>query len=459
MTPDETARFHADRPGYELLDYAEVALPIYKVTLRVLLLQHTPLTPMYEFVLKSIRLGIDTREEIAACLGIPAAMVEETLRALHQSEELEMVLGSEGPERFMLTRRGEKTTTDLERVRPEQQTIRIFFDGLTREPIDASAVNLLSGRDAQDLGMREIPALPNSKISVSDIDIVAASRILSKERSGEGRRDLLSIKEVERRQRLHMPAIAMVFQEIGGGDVELLFASDGMMLDDHNRRFALAEGPKKTRLLEGFTKAQVAAQDSFSRKLRTLSRAAEPQPSTGRKRTLRAKSPVADGTVQPVSVHEHPQILWDAIKTAQDRVLIICPWITDRVVDKPALATFEKMLKRDVRLYIGYGIEEDNEGRKRRRDIPQGLLDLSKKYENFHLRDFGDTHEKVLIKDCDFEVVGSFNWLSFRGDPERKLRREHSLKVVDPAYVESQFAVFESRFRSKPRRRGQEDEE
>lgn len=459
MRPDEIARHHADRPGYELLDYAEVALPIYKVSLRVLLLQHTPLTPMYEFVLKAVRLGIDSLDEIAACLGIPAKMVDETLRGLHQSEEVEIVQGADGPDRFALTRRGQKTITSLEQVRPEQQTIRIFFDGLTREPIDASAATLLSGREAHDLGMKEIPALPNSKIEVADIDVGAASRILSRERSGEGKRDLLSIKEIERRQRLHMPAIAMVFQEIGGGDIELLFASETKMLDEHNRRFSLAEGPKKTRLLAEFSKPELTAQDSFARKLQTLSRAIEPSPAAGRKRTLRAKPPAAEGSISAVTVHEHPLMLWDAINSARERVLIICPWITHQVIDKSALGSIEKMLKRGAQLLIGYGIDDDE--RKKQQTVPEGLVKLAERYDNFQLRDFGDTHEKVLIKDDAFVIEGSFNWLSFRGDSNRKLRRERSLKVTDPAFVEKEFATFEARFRAKPKRgaRGMQDDQ
>lgn len=455
MRPDEVARYHADRPGYELLDYAEVALPVYKVSLRVMLLQHTPLTPMYEFVLKAIRIGIDTLDEIAACLGIPAEMVKATLEGLYSSEEIEIVRGEDGPERFRLTRRGEKTTSSLERVRPEQQTIKLFFDGLTREPVDASAAILLSGRDAHDLGMTEIPALPNSKIEVADIDIAAAGRILSKERTGEGRRDLLTIKEIERRQRLHTPAIAMVFQEVGGGEIELLFASETTMLDEHNRRFALAEGPRKTRLLSEFSKPAVTAQDSFSRKLQTLNRAIAPLAASGRKRTLRAKSPAAEGTISSVTVHEHPLLLWDAIANARERVLIICPWITDQVVDKPALASIEKMLKRGVRLYIGYGLDDND--RKKRKKVPEQLQQLAATFDNFHLRDFGDTHEKVLIKDDEFVAEGSFNWLSFRGDPDRTLRRERSLKVTDPAFVEKEFALFEGRFRTKTRRGAKAD--
>jgi len=132
--------------------------------------------------------------------------------------------------------------------------------------------------------------------------------------------------------------------------------------------------------------------------------------------------------------------------------MIICPWITEQVVDGPALRTIEAALKKGVRLYVGYGIDDGEQPRRGRKPIPHGITELAEKYENFHLRELGDTHEKLLIKDDEFEVVGSFNWLSFRGDPTRRLRREHSVKITDRAYVASQFAVFEARFRKKPRK-------
>jgi hypothetical protein len=51
-------------------------------------------------------------------------------------------------------------------------------------------------------------------------------------------------------------------------------------------------------------------------------------------------------------------------------------------------------------------------------------------------RDWGDTHAKVLIKDSDFSVVSSFNWLSFKGDPSRTFRDEQDLKVQDANFIE-----------------------
>lgn len=448
MTPNDVATYHADRPGFELLDYAEVSLPVYRLTMGVSVLQHTPLPPVFEFVLRAIRLGIDHRGELSECLGISTDMVEDALRGLHGSEEIAILKGVDGPERFVLTRSGQKTTSTLERVRPEQQTIPIFFDGLTREPIDPPAASLLNGRQAEDLGLQEIPALPATRIEVGDVDLALAARVLARERAGEGRRDLLSIRSIEKRTRLHMPAVALVFKEVDGEDIELLFASEKSMLDEHNRAFAMAEGPKKTRLLAEFAKADVMAGDTFSRRLASLSKAAEPPKPAARKRTLAARPIAAEGTISPIAVHEHQPLLFDAISTAADRVLIICPWITPEVVDKPALAAIRRLLAAGRHLYIGYGIDEGRPPKA----VPQELVAMAAEFERFQLRHFGDTHEKVLIKDAEYAVLGSFNWLSFRGDPSRKLRRERSWKVSDPAFVEKEFALFEARFRQKPRK-------
>lgn len=77
---------------------------------------------------------------------------------------------------------------------------------------------------------------------------------------------------------------------------------------------------------------------------------------------------------------------------------------------------------------------------------------LADEFANFELRRFGNTHEKVLVKDSEFIVLTSFNWLSFRGDPSRELRYERGIKVTDPSYVEKEYALLEARFRAKPSR-------
>ena len=443
MRLEDVIAHHADRTGYDLVSFAEVTLPVYKLQMTVSLLLHTPLSPTFEFVLRAIRLGIDDAAEIALCLGIPVPMVAEALRGLHQSEEVAILQGSEGPARFTLTRKGERTTTSLERIRPERQSLSMLFDGLTRRPIAQPVERLLSGRQAEDMGMIEIPALPASRIEIAVVEVSAAARLLAKERVREGRRDLLSIKSIDRRMRLHMPAVALVYRDAGGGEIELMFVNETAVLDEHNRAFAQADGPRKTRLLSEFGKADVLGPASFAGRLvAPVTKAAKPSSAAGKTVLgVRRRSP---GSAVSLSVRDFAPILREALAGARSRLLILSPWITSEVVDADALLAIGKLLERGVELYIGYGMDDQ----KKRKAIPPSLETLSRRHPNFTLCELGNTHEKVLIKDDDYIVSGSFNWLSFRGDPHRTLRHEHGLRIHDPEFVEKEFAKFQARLRA-----------
>ncbi len=81
------------------------------------------------------------------------------------------------------------------------------------------------------------------------------------------------------------------------------------------------------------------------------------------------------------------------------------------------------------------------------RDAEAGLARLGRKYpEAFQLKDLGNTHEKILLRDNDFVVSGSFNWLSFRGDRGRRFRYEDALQVTEPAAIEEYFMEITARF-------------
>ena len=62
----------------------------------------------------------------------------------------------------------------------------------------------------------------------------------------------------------------------------------------------------------------------------------------------------------------------------------------------------------------------------------------------------GDTHAKVLIKDTDWFVTTSFNWLSFKGDPRRTFREEWGTQVGIRSIVASYATEVLQRFQLGP---------
>ena len=154
-----------------------------------------------------------------------------------------------------------------------------------------------------------------------------------------------------------------------------------------------------------------------------------------------------------LQVYEHPDVLQDSIKEAKERLAIISPWITRTVVDDEFVAELDKCLRRGVKVFIGYGIGDKNLpfGQK---EAVESLEALVNRYpELFVLKELGDTHAKILIKDRDFYVVTSFNWLSFKGDPKKKFREEWGVYISDQVEVDDFFSTLELRFKDTKKTR------
>jgi phosphatidylserine/phosphatidylglycerophosphate/cardiolipin synthase-like enzyme len=75
---------------------------------------------------------------------------------------------------------------------------------------------------------------------------------------------------------------------------------------------------------------------------------------------------------------------------------------------------------------------------------------LEQRYANFRFKRLGNTHAKVLIKDSEFVAVTSFNWLSFRGDPDKTFRDEQGTLIQQAEHVENKFGDLVKRFDDTP---------
>jgi len=147
-----------------------------------------------------------------------------------------------------------------------------------------------------------------------------------------------------------------------------------------------------------------------------------------------------------VPVYEHPEILEQAMSAAVRRLLIVSPWIRRAVVNDAFLQGLKRACKRGVKVSIGFGLGEDPGERPQDKEARQSLEKLSEELELLNVRRLGDTHAKVLVKDSEFFVITSFNWLSFRGDPSKPFREEWGTIVCEPALVDEFYVEIIERF-------------
>lgn len=115
---------------------------------------------------------------------------------------------------------------------------------------------------------------------------------------------------------------------------------------------------------------------------------------------------------------------------AETEICIMSPWISDRIYHKYLKDSIANALNRGVKIKILYGFLENSTDRKDSYNSDY-VVELMKKDfpsaygKNLIIRQMTDlnkygTHGKLVIKDDDFYLLGSFNFLSYGG----KLGRE-----------------------------------
>lgn len=469
---------HSRRPGYILLSYREVALPFWKVPLRCRVLRRKPIPAIDEFVLRAISTGLRTDVEVASFLGLPGRVVETTMGSLVSAGHLSPTpVEADHSVGFALTLRGKTAVSQLVEELPEERTLELAFDGLTRGFAIVEESDRWRPRDLQRAGLLEIPAFPPDPPDIGPDDTSAVAATV-RDVLAQSDSELLAVLGLaDKREKFFVRAIAMVFQPDGQpGDATVAFLVDGRPSPSHDDAFAAAEGRRKLGLLTNLHESGLPAtqREVSSQLLTDLPRPEEVAnlrriTSVLRERHARIVSgATVDGDgktsdpteaedvatqleeaetvldllpVRILEVHEHPGYLRDALDQARDRLLIVSPWIRAKVVDRPFRDRLEKLLKDGVQVCIAHGIDDGTNAPDWDKRAEESLEELASTHPNFVLKRLGDTHAKILVVDDRFVIVTSFNWLSYKGDPKLPFRDERGTLVtvkseIDRIYVD-----------------------
>jgi len=491
LTPEELKRYD-NRPGFDLVSSREVGLPVYKVTLQALTQIRKPIPPIEEYVLKAMDVGLNSEADIGGFLGLEQEILKDAMINLRMSEDIDLI-APEGSSMqvWQLTEKGKRTLKDAQTIVPEERTFDLNFDGLLRKArwYGKWEKSLLKPIDLRQQEIIEIDPSPKKPPELPDIKLKDVDEIISeleKKRSREQRDlDLLALKAIERRQKFFQPALALIYKAKESDEVQVALAIDGILSPEHEQVFAGTHSLKKLRISESLKESEPGklAEKVFGSELITQDRLKEAeelqhkfdsakdeldtsqeqleeaendlekaefqQKISEREQEIESlKKQLEELTVRYLEVYDHPPRLQDAIDNSQERLMIISPWIRANVVNKKFLQAFEKMLKRGVEVFIGYGLGNDKDKKMSKADseAENKLKNLASKYDNFGLKRLGNTHAKILICDTKFAVTTSFNWLSFKGDPDRTFRDERGTLVSIPKKIDELFASYRNEF-------------
>lgn len=426
-------RYGNSRPGLQLIRVVEAALPVTQLRVDVIAQEHKALPLLDEFVIRLADLGIRKPEEMANILGLDLRLAESAIVEQLATDNLRRAPGSELL--VELTPEGRTMAVELESTRPVQRPLPVSFDRLTWSITPYRPEYFVKKQEATERGLIVLPAVRSQRISPPDITVAALNKLIAEGGERGNGLDVLAVESVSSKKHRYFPVKLLIFADGARTEVQLGVVVDGQLSDQHERALLDMGGPEALDITvtEPAERPALPADLEAVRITNTDSSSAVPSDGS-------FDSPKPAGEVRDISVHEHPDILREALTNSRRRLLIIAPWIKSQVVDTTFISSLERLLRRRVNVHIAYGIGHDDSG-----SHPQAisrLRNLSNRYsEFFTFTRLKNSHAKILISD-DIWITTSFNWLSFRGDPNRTYRMEEGVLIRIPERVEETYQKY-----------------
>lgn len=499
LQADAVARRYANRPGCRFVSFRGVGLAVFSMNVRVLSLEPRTVPPLDEFILRLMQEDITSVSELTELLGVDESLIYSRLVELRRTEVIDVAPRSTDENlTCVLTERGRQAAQNLKQSVMQEVTIpNVIFHGLLRKPVDLgehARRQYLKPREAKDIGLIQVPAIPNryphpEEIDVKQLDLVVKGLQLRKRRAAS--RDVVAVKSILKNvYTLYEPAVMLEYETLDGRhERQVAFVVEGQLMEEYDAVFAKGRGPElladlmtpKPEPIAERIKQQASPQVIKQLGLYEDAEALASQVATARQEVEDAKQQLSDAdrvdtrhrlqqrvteleaklaiaererNERKVKYLWTPEIrakLWEALRSAETRLLILSGWISSEVVNKEFIAELHDRLEGGVQIWIGYGFDKDRrQGQEQRnkpswRDAEQALVKLQSEYPTrLTVRDVGRSHEKRLICDNRFTFGGSFNLLSFSGEHRGPgtVRHEGADLIEDAAFCEELYERY-----------------
>ncbi|EST30756.1 phospholipase D-like domain-containing protein [Streptomyces niveus] len=430
-------RFGKARTGFDLVGIVDAALPVARITVEALAQDSKDIPLLEEYVLRLVDQGARTPEAIAGFLGLDVAMVNQTVAVLFGSDDLRWTASMPGTPpvpRLRLTEKGRITATKAAAIVPVRISQSLVFDQMLWRASPYSRRSTIARDVATEAGMITLPAARSGPVEDGEVTAEEITNLLQE--NGTTTREVLQVKSIAQTRSRHvLPVKLLVYADAERADIELGVVIDGELSDRHEIEligFGGAKGlginvepePERPRLEPDLEKDRIPLQEVTQKRAEQAAiqlNAPALLPSEPEAQVPQAEE------IRAIGVFEHPELLDEALTSARKRILIISPWITGAIVTTAFVGKLERRLQRGVKVDIAYGYD-DSENRTDPKAIRR-LNNLAARYpEKLHVERLKSNHAKILLFD-DAWVTTSFNWLSFKGDPDRTYRVEEGTLI------------------------------
>ncbi|MFJ6454012.1 S1 RNA-binding domain-containing protein [Paenarthrobacter sp. NPDC091669] len=432
------ARRHAHViPGHILVSAEPCVIPASVLTVDLLAERASELGVAERYTLRAIKLGLERIEEVSWFLGLDQDDTANVIGALLQREMIDYRAADTGDRRIRLLSPGLEALEGVVAEAPKVVTLPVTFDRIIRKPVAWTKRSLTrAGEIGNRKGILVLPPASGEPANVDDLSTADLTAILGGR--NQVNRILGTIGATENRK-YFKEAILLIYKGVDVDSVRLGLDIDGTWSPAHEKelehlravdRLGISvEGPRSSMDSQNRTEfPEPAGTPKMAREeVLTLQAMADAPPihaeSAVRDTGTQASQAVNSAAIRWLGTYEHPWILDEAVTKTRRRLLIISPWITSAVVTKTWIRQIEKLATKCA-VTIAWGYEDHPK-------IDDSLSELhaaARRSKQLAVVRLKNTHAKVLVGD-DFYVTTSFNWLSFRGDKDRRYRMEEGTLV------------------------------
>lgn len=470
-------------PNGKLVKSVYAAFPVYKVHLDITLLKKKDIGLVEEFILKLLDININDINEMSNILGIDNKLITDSIAVLFK-DSLVTILN----DKPKITDKGKDVLRNSKLIVPEQVSFHFLIDGFTGEALPNKASFTAKEVKSKDFHVllpdKEIPSL--NEIAFNDI-----SRLIKKHKSEfldeTFNGDLISINKIEKSYTMYKKRNLLIFlnknnnldvkvfdgfdREVEYENILLKMQEAGINQIPLDKKDIIDESEFSkalTQLIpeEVIKQAELNSAESKNTKLKeaTVTRLiseneilltnpddlpeeeiySKTQEIKALKKQLDEIQYTKENSTRFIETYEHRSILINALKKSKKMVVILSPWIRFSGFDTELQNEIINSLKRGVNVIIGYGIAEKDDSDPRAVE----KIDNMKKQrygKKLIFKKLGNTHEKVLLVDGEYVVITSFNWLSFRGNPNWGFRQESGVYTENKETINQVISSINAR--------------
>ena len=433
QTLGELAR---SRPGFETIACTPVALPFWRLRVRVEVLARRRISPLEEFILRAAAEADPRTSAVQQLLGLDDKTFEHVLSSVVEREWAQVK-----NLHIVLTDGGRAALESGRLERSEERVVSLDYDGLLRVP---TLLNMpLEPEQCRALGLHELPANPASAPDELELrDKAGALKgVIRAAREGRDQEaDLLAVKGVLRRERMFRAATLMSFRDEAGA-IQAAPILDGAVSAAHEAALAapavvrqlrlrseLRRGRRFDQLIDPALRALYdASREHDALRVRDDARRAPSGSEEAERLKKAAGEQMRALRVRRVGPEEHLGLLRLMAQGAQKRFVICTSEVTERSLERDLMEPIRKLLSRGGEVRILHACEGD---------APKMLRTLAADHVRMELLRVSRPPAATVVRDETLVLRTLFPVLA-HGASTRQFRDERGWLISDTERVDT----------------------